>query len=138
MYRATTKMTAIVRSCVWFKGTLTGVFKGAYLIKQSVSILIYCKTLNFRVEEIFASFAVDKKNLQIYHPANLFSSTWPTLPFGKNPQKCSCKKFKIEKLQNFTATNISCLTVLSPIIFYSVNVIHDCIPYNKTSSIEAF
>ena len=27
------------------------------------SILIYCKTWNFRVEEIFASFAVNRKNL---------------------------------------------------------------------------
>ena len=67
----------------------------------------YCKTWVFHVEEIFASFAVDQETLQIYH-------SWLGLLYNVSKM---CKnflpqKFKIEKLQNLTATNISCFTVL--------------------------
>ena len=71
---------------------------------------MHCKTINFRVEEIFLSFAVDQY-LQIHHSTNLFPSTRLTLSCIKNLQKIA--SVKIEKPQNCTAPNISCFTILS-------------------------
>ena len=68
-----------------------------------IKTLKYCKTRNVHVEDIFASFMVDQKT-QIYHPANLFPSTRPTLPWVKN-----------RKTQNLTDMNISCFTVYFPL-----------------------
>ena len=66
------------------------------------------------------SFAVEKKTQEIYHPTNLSPSARPTLPCVKiRKKKSSPKKFKIEKLQRFTATNISCFTVCKTGIPYS-------------------
>ena len=47
--------------------------------------------------------------------SNMFPPTMPTLLSAKYPQKFPRKKFKIEKLQNFLPTNISCFTVISSV-----------------------
>ena len=64
-------------------------------ILRAILGMCYCETWNVHVEEIFTVYP---KKTQIHHPTNWFPST-------------RLKKFKIEKVQNFRAANISCLTV---------------------------
>ena len=71
----------------------------------SVFFWCYCKTWNFHVEEMFLSLSRPKTCKFI------IPSTRPTLPWVKNPPKFPPTKFKIEKPQNVTVTNISRFTV---------------------------
>ena len=63
------------------------------------------------VEEIFASYAVDQKTKFII-PQTCFPPLELLYHVLKIRNISSREKFKIEKLQNFTAANISCFTVL--------------------------